>query len=164
MKMKYFTNINNLEELKKAYKKLCFKLHPDLGGNTKDFQEMSAEYEELFKILKKNNNNNNNKKTNENVKDYPKIVNILVKLGIDFDLVGDWIWIPATSKTYLIREKLSSIGFIYSKKKRKFWKDLTGNVKSKNKGYKSKKTYNQIKEIYGYKEFKGNKVLELEQF
>ena len=50
--MKYFNNVETLEELRKQYKELLKKYHPDNGGNVSDMQEVNAEYDELFKVLK----------------------------------------------------------------------------------------------------------------
>ena len=50
--MKYFKNIETLEELRKQYKELLKAHHPDNGGNVADMQEINAEYDRLFKILK----------------------------------------------------------------------------------------------------------------
>lgn len=47
--MKYFNNINTLDELKKKYRELCLTMHPDKGGDKAAFQEMSAEYEQAAK-------------------------------------------------------------------------------------------------------------------
>ena len=37
--MKYFTNINTLDELKAAYRRLSMKHHPDRGGDTRQHKE-----------------------------------------------------------------------------------------------------------------------------
>ena len=56
--MKYFNNPHTLEELKKQYKALALKYHPDCGGDTAIMQAVNAEYDELFSRLKNNNNVN----------------------------------------------------------------------------------------------------------
>ena len=51
--MKWFNNPKSLEELKKQYKKLACKHHPDIsGGSEKDMKEINAEYDLLFSKLK----------------------------------------------------------------------------------------------------------------
>ena len=45
---KYFENCKTLEEAKKKYKDLCFKLHPDTNkesGTSELFKEMQSQYE-----------------------------------------------------------------------------------------------------------------------
>lgn len=48
--MKYFYNIPaTVEELKKQFRALCIKLHPDKGGNAEEFKTMLNEYETILK-------------------------------------------------------------------------------------------------------------------
>lgn len=47
--MKYFHNITTPEDLKKQFRSLSIKLHPDRGGNAEDFREMMAEYMAISK-------------------------------------------------------------------------------------------------------------------
>lgn len=47
--MKYFLNINSLEELKKQFREYCQTMHPDKGGNAEDFKSMLKEYEQAAK-------------------------------------------------------------------------------------------------------------------
>ena len=50
---KYFKDVNTLEELRKQYKELLKKYHPDnANGSTEATQEINAEYDRLFKVLK----------------------------------------------------------------------------------------------------------------
>ena len=50
--MKYFKNCHTAEELKKEYRKLAMKLHPDIGGDGEEFKAMQAEFEKLWERLK----------------------------------------------------------------------------------------------------------------
>lgn len=47
--MRYFANINNPEELKKAFRAYCVTMHPDKGGNAEEFKNMLNEYEQAAK-------------------------------------------------------------------------------------------------------------------
>ena len=50
---KYFKDVNTLEELRKQYRDLLKKYHPDnKDGSTQATQEINAEYDRLFKLLK----------------------------------------------------------------------------------------------------------------
>jgi hypothetical protein len=51
--MKYFTNVKTIEELKKEYKKLALKNHPDMGGKVEDMQLINAEFDLFYKSLPK---------------------------------------------------------------------------------------------------------------
>lgn len=48
--MRYFANINNPEELKKAFRAYCVTMHPDKGGDPEEFKAMLNEYEQAAKI------------------------------------------------------------------------------------------------------------------
>ena len=50
---KYFKDVNTLEELRRQYRDLLKKYHPDnKDGSTQATQEINAEYDRLFKVLK----------------------------------------------------------------------------------------------------------------
>lgn len=47
--MQYFNNITTPEELKKQFRALSIKLHPDRGGNAEEFKKMMAEHMAICK-------------------------------------------------------------------------------------------------------------------
>lgn len=153
--MKYFVNVKTLEELKKEYRKLAKKYHPDLNKDkdtTEIMQEINREYEILFNQLK-----NENKHTkNENVNTFRDIINTLIKFeNITIDIVGSWLWVYGKG-TYSIKNKLLNIGFQYSPKHKKFYyAEYIG--QNKPKKYKNKMKYDDIIFKYGKKTVKEDK-------
>ena len=49
MKTTFFINCQNLDEVKKRYKELALKFHPDRGGSTETMQQINAEYQNIIK-------------------------------------------------------------------------------------------------------------------
>lgn len=49
--MKFIKDVTTLEELKRVYKKLALKYHPDMGGTDKEMAQINNEYEALFDKL-----------------------------------------------------------------------------------------------------------------
>ena len=54
--MTYFVNISNLDELRKAYRRLSMIHHPDKGGDPEVMKAINNEYDALFKRLKAEHN------------------------------------------------------------------------------------------------------------
>ena len=52
--MKYFKDLNSMEAVKKQYRKLAMKYHPDRGGNEEVFKQINNEYEEAMEQAKIN--------------------------------------------------------------------------------------------------------------
>lgn len=105
--MKYFKNFQTIEELKKEYKKLAFELHPDCGGNHKDFIEMSAEYEKLLNDLTGGANT---------IDKFKFIVDELIKYSdLTVEICGSWIWISGNTKEH--KQKLKELKCKWANKK-----------------------------------------------
>lgn len=49
--MKWFANVRTVEELRKQYRQLMKKHHPDVGGSTEDAKQINAEYDRLYAVL-----------------------------------------------------------------------------------------------------------------
>lgn len=143
MTKKYFKGIKTIEELKKAYKEFAKKLHPDLGGDTISFQEMSSEYDVLLKDLKANKEN----KTTKDDDKFKDIINELVKYNeLTIEIIGTWLWVGGN--TYQLKDIIKNLGLLWSKGRKK-WYYTSDTIDAKNKHYK-KKTYDELKKSYGY--------------
>ena len=128
--MKYFKNVGTLQELRKQYKELLKKYHPDNpNGSTEATQEVNAEYDQLFKILKDSHSNSttdNDKTTYDNMKyDFSedKILREMLNKIIHFpnvsiEICGSWIWV---FNSYECRKELKEMGFKYAPKKQAWY-------------------------------------------
>ena len=147
--LKYFEGVETLEELKKVYKELAKKLHPDLGGNKEKFQEMNNEYDMLFKDLK--NKKANKKANNKDDDKFKDIINELIKYNeLTIEIIGSWLWI--SGNTYPLRDTIKNLGLLWSKGRKK-WYYTADTIGAANTHYK-KKTYEQLKQSYGYTKVK----------
>lgn len=148
--MKYFSLVTTLEELKKEYRKLCFKLHPDRNKDkdtTKEFQEMQNEYEikfnEVKNVFRNSKGETYTKENNEVPEEFEEIINSIIYMeGVEIDIIGSWIWLSGNTKEY--KEQIKELNFKWAKNKCA-WYYHTGSYKKK-----SKKNFNldELREMF----------------
>lgn len=128
--MKYLNeSIRTLEELKKAYHRLCLKLHPDVGGSDDEMKILNAEYETLFERVKNIHVNKDGetyeRETTETSEAFQWLIAELLKLdGIEIEIIGCFVWITGDTKPH--KERLKALGFRWHSKKRCWYKSPDG--------------------------------------
>jgi curved DNA-binding protein CbpA len=132
--MKYFKGVETIEELKKAYRKMAMKHHPDRGGDTKTFVEIKDEYEKMFESLKSEK---------EVHGAYAKIIDDLMKFDLEIEIIGTWVWVSGDTKP--VKESMKEMGFKYSGNK-KSWYWYEGEFKKRSK---KKFTMEEIRDMHG---------------
>ncbi|MCM1368199.1 MAG: hypothetical protein NC184_05285 [Roseburia sp.] len=130
MTFKFFKDVKTVEELKRQYKALAFKHHPDRGGKVEDMQYINAEYDELYARVK-NIHETADGKTYEKANsdesaDIPDrfrdIINAIITFACVIELCGSWLWV---FNAYKYRKQLKDLGFFYcSNKKAWAWTDM----------------------------------------
>jgi hypothetical protein len=155
--------ISTLDDLKKAYKNLAKKLHPDKGGDTAKFQAMQNEYDLLVNEILKTGNLNTQQVKNEVELDeiFKQIVNALIPYeNLNIEIIGTWIWLSGTFNDLAPLTKkygnglLDSLGFKWASNKKMYYLDTTG------KGTKNKKemSIDNIRNKYGSQTIKSGKA------
>lgn len=121
----YFDHCQTLNDLKGAYKKLALKHHPDCGGDVRIMQDINAEYDRIFEVLKRQDNAQAKeegqewKVSTEESNEFKEIIEALIKIsGIIIELCGSWLWI--SGNTYENKDALKAAGCAYSGSK-KMW-------------------------------------------
>ena len=111
MKTHYFHGCSSLEEVKKRYKELALKHHPDRGGDTATMQQINLEYESVLKNPFYSFSEKSEQEQQEFIK-YPEIINQIIGLdGVIIEIIGNWIWL--SGNTYPFRTQLKEIGFYF---------------------------------------------------
>lgn len=127
--MKWFQDVKTLDELRKLYRKLVVKYHPDNGGSEEIIKQVNAEYEILFKRLK---NDFEHKDAYSHATDKQKqaydwqkdvqIRNKVMQLSrfkdIKVEIIGVWIWV---SNCYAYRKELKELGFRWASQKQMWY-------------------------------------------
>ena len=162
--MEYFNNVSDLSELRKQYKDLLKKYHPDnANGNTEVTQEINAEYDKLFKMLKNKHNSkatDSDKTSYDNMKydfaEDEKLREMLNKViafhGITLEICGNWLW---AFDSYNYRKELKELGFRYARNKKAwYWHSEAFHKKS----HKSL-SMDDIRSYYGSTEVRGQREL-----
>lgn len=142
---KYFKNCNTLNELKKLYKELARKLHPDFGGSVEAMQALNNEYDTMIEWFAKHGNKTEREKASAEVPEkFRKIVEKLVSMShIQVEIIGGWIWL--TGDIYRYYRKIMSMGFKYSTKQKRYYLVDGAAEKRRASGW----SMNRIREEYG---------------
>ena len=142
--------IADLDNLKKEYKKLAMKYHPDKGGTTAQMQSINAEYDKLREKILKSSNLTEDQRKNEIVIDdaIRDIIDVIILIpNINIELIGKWIWV--SGKTYAVKSELSAAGLEFIRKAgAPYW--VYKGVESKSRGGTP---MDEIKKKYGVHKF-----------
>lgn len=157
--------IKDLDDLKKQYRQLALKYHPDRGGTNEQMQVINAEHERLRNLLLNGSTLTDEQKKNEVEIDntFRVIIDEIIHIeGIEIELIGKWLWVGSNlnpernwqfeTPTY---NALKSAGLDYIKKAGRPYMVYKG-VESKGRG---KMTKAEIEAKYGKHKFetKGRK-------
>jgi hypothetical protein len=131
-----FIGVEGINEVKKIYKELAKKLHPDVGGSNELFKLLNSVYNHILE------HGINFAKDSEFDLEIEKIISqILHYENIIIEVVGSWIWLSGDTKN--IKETLKELGFKWASKKKQWY---FGEMKSRNPHQKS---MDDIKAKYG---------------
>ena len=65
---RYFNNVETLVQLRKQYKELLKRYHPDNGGSEEITKAINTEYDQLFKVLKYKHEHESTENSQNNTK------------------------------------------------------------------------------------------------
>lgn len=147
--MKYLKDsIKTLEELKKEYRRMALKLHPDVGGSNEDMKELNAEYDIMFKKVSSVHMNMEGKfyekETEETPNEFIDLIEKLIHMdGIEIEIIGCFVWVSGDTKPH--KDDLKALGFRWHNKKKCWYKA------PKDYRPRSRRDYSmdEIREMYG---------------
>jgi curved DNA-binding protein CbpA len=118
----YFNSPQTLEDLKRQYRELSLKHHPDKGGDTATMQAINAEYEQLFRRLKDVHRAADgevytaSKPSDETAEQFIHVIDVLMKLdGVIIEICGRFVWLSGNTKIY--KDVIKDLGFRWSTNK-----------------------------------------------
>ena len=147
---KYFSNPQTSEDLKKQYRELAFKHHPDRGGSNEAMKAVNNEYDELFPILKDIHKTKDGEKytareaSTETADQFKDLITELMRMDdITIEIIGCFVWLTGDTKPH--RDRLKELNFRWHSKK------IAWYLKPEDYKNRSRKDYNldEIRQMYG---------------
>lgn len=124
--MKYFTNCRTIEDVKKTFKELARRLHPDNGGDAEAFKAMMQEYGQAFERLKNTHYNAEGKtyekktESTETPEQFAEIISKIIFMdGVKIEIIGSWVWLSGNTMIY--KDEIKAAGFWWSKSKKAWY-------------------------------------------
>jgi len=148
--MKYFKNPQTLEELKRQYRALAQKHHPDNGGSTETMKAINSEYGDLFPKLKDIHQTKGGttytakQESTETAEQFIDLINELMRMdNIIIEVIGCFIWVTGDTRPH--KEQLKALRFKWHSKKYAWY------LAPENYRRRSRKDYelDEIRSIYG---------------
>lgn len=145
---KSFEQATTLEELKKLYRDLALKHHPDRGEDVETMKEVNRLYEAFFLKLKDTHKNKEGetytKETRETPEAFQEIMERLILMeGVHIEVIGCFVWVSGDTKPH--RKELKALGFRWHSKKKVWYKSPEGYRRHGDKEY----DMNEIRSMYG---------------
>lgn len=145
---RYFVRIETLEELKKQYRVLAMKHHPDRGGDVETMKEINAEYDRAFakvKDIHKNAKGETYTKENpETAEQFRDIIDKLLRMkGVEVEVIGCFIWLSGNTKEH--KDDIKAMGFKWHSKKKMWYKSPEDYHRRGKKQY----SMAEIRDMYG---------------
>ena len=146
----FFSNPRTLEELKKQYRELAKKHHPDNGGDTVTMQAVNNEYDALFPKLKNVHQTKDGttytakQDSTETADQFKDLITELMRMdNIVIEIIGCFVWVTGETKPH--KDQLKALKFQWHSKK------LAWYLKPEDYRRKSRKDYglDEIRAMYG---------------
>ena len=144
--MKYFIGCT-AENIKKRYKELALKFHPDCGGDTEIMKAINAEFDELNRLFARSSSTETPQHDSATEgAEFKEIISKIISINADIEVIGCWIWV---FNAYPYKDLLKSVGFKWASKKRAW----TWHPSDRGAG-NGKKTMSEIRLKYGSEQLK----------
>ena len=114
-KMKYFRHCKSLDEVKSEYKKLAQHYLPT--ETNRGYEAMMTLVDrEYIEISQRPKFKQQPQEVQEEFLSFPKIIRELVRLELELEMCGSWLWV--SGNTYDHADKLKELGLKFSSNKK----------------------------------------------
>lgn len=146
---RYFKEVETLEDLKRQYRTLAMKNHPDKGGDVEVMKLINAEYDKFFALVKDTHKTHEGKtytkENTETASQFKDIIEQLIKMeGVEIEIIGCFIWLSGNTKEH--KDAIKALGFKWHAKKKMWYKAPEG---YKRRGGKKEYSIGEIRDMYG---------------